>query len=136
MALIKCEECGKEVSDKSEQCIHCGNPFSKKEKNNIEHIKVEEETSSKKNSKSKNLNKMTFKDYLLLPFIVNSIPAVIAFLGLGNNNTLAIFLFVLNLIILALSLDWTNKVIKWYWRVYYFVFSAPLFGLSLSIFFS
>lgn len=24
MALIKCQECGKEVSDKSENCIHCG----------------------------------------------------------------------------------------------------------------
>ena len=27
MALIKCVECGKEVSDKSEACIHCGCPM-------------------------------------------------------------------------------------------------------------
>ncbi len=26
MALIKCEECKKEISDKAQQCIHCGNP--------------------------------------------------------------------------------------------------------------
>lgn len=26
--LIKCPECGKEISDKSEQCIHCGYPLS------------------------------------------------------------------------------------------------------------
>lgn len=32
MALIKCCECGKEISDKSTQCIHCGCP--------IEEIKV------------------------------------------------------------------------------------------------
>lgn len=25
--LIKCPECGKDVSDKSKQCIHCGYPF-------------------------------------------------------------------------------------------------------------
>lgn len=25
--LIKCPECGKEISDKSEQCIHCGYPL-------------------------------------------------------------------------------------------------------------
>lgn len=25
--LINCPECGKEVSDKSKQCIHCGFPF-------------------------------------------------------------------------------------------------------------
>lgn len=27
MALIKCPECGKEISDKSSQCIHCGYPL-------------------------------------------------------------------------------------------------------------
>lgn len=26
--LIKCPECGKEISDKSKQCIHCGFPLS------------------------------------------------------------------------------------------------------------
>ena len=29
MALIKCPECEKEVSDKAEVCIHCGYPLSK-----------------------------------------------------------------------------------------------------------
>ncbi len=27
MALIKCPECGKEISDKSRTCIHCGFPL-------------------------------------------------------------------------------------------------------------
>ena len=27
MALIKCPECGKEISDKSKHCIHCGYPL-------------------------------------------------------------------------------------------------------------
>lgn len=27
--LINCPECGKEVSDKAKQCIHCGFPFEK-----------------------------------------------------------------------------------------------------------
>lgn len=31
MALIKCPECGKEVSDKAEKCIHCGCPLDVKE---------------------------------------------------------------------------------------------------------
>lgn len=29
MALIKCPECGKEVSDKADACIHCGCPIKK-----------------------------------------------------------------------------------------------------------
>lgn len=28
MALIKCPECGKEISDKSKMCIHCGYPIN------------------------------------------------------------------------------------------------------------
>lgn len=32
MALIKCQECGKEISDTSKKCIHCGAKI-KKEKN-------------------------------------------------------------------------------------------------------
>lgn len=27
MALIKCKECGKEISDKSDKCPHCGAPL-------------------------------------------------------------------------------------------------------------
>lgn len=29
MALIKCPECGTEISDKSDRCIHCGYPLPK-----------------------------------------------------------------------------------------------------------
>ena len=28
MALIQCPECGKDISDKSEKCIHCGYPIA------------------------------------------------------------------------------------------------------------
>ena len=31
--LIKCPECGKEVSDKSKQCIHCGYPLVNNDNN-------------------------------------------------------------------------------------------------------
>tara|TARA_Y100001968_G_scaffold287198_1_gene288438 strand:- start:1962 stop:2228 length:267 start_codon:yes stop_codon:yes gene_type:complete len=35
MALIKCNECGKEISDKATTCPNCGSPtvFAEKEKN-------------------------------------------------------------------------------------------------------
>lgn len=35
MALIKCEECGKEFSDKADACPNCGNPNAKKEKESV-----------------------------------------------------------------------------------------------------
>lgn len=28
MAIIKCPECGKEVSNKAKNCVHCGCPIS------------------------------------------------------------------------------------------------------------
>lgn len=31
MALIKCSECGKEISDKAKACIHCGCPIEEEE---------------------------------------------------------------------------------------------------------
>lgn len=33
--LIKCPECGKEISDNSEICIHCGFPLNNQLKNNV-----------------------------------------------------------------------------------------------------
>lgn len=45
MALIKCPECGKEISDKSKQCIHCGFP-----------IEIEQEkTNDKANANIRNI---------------------------------------------------------------------------------
>lgn len=41
MALIKCRECGKDISDKSNVCIHCGCPISnKKSKTDNGKIKI------------------------------------------------------------------------------------------------
>ena len=38
MALIKCPECGKEISDKSSQCIHCGYPLDELKINNTNQL--------------------------------------------------------------------------------------------------
>ena len=37
MGLIQCPDCGREVSDKAKNCVHCGSPL--KEENGIIHIK-------------------------------------------------------------------------------------------------
>lgn len=53
MALIKCQECGKEISDKSENCIHCGCPVEVK----VESI-TKETTTEVVNKPKKNNNKL------------------------------------------------------------------------------
>ena len=37
MALIKCRECGKEISDTADICIHCGCPLRQNYGNNSDH---------------------------------------------------------------------------------------------------
>ena len=46
MALIKCPECGKDVSDKAKACIHCGYPLQKE----IQYCPYCGKENSKKNS--------------------------------------------------------------------------------------
>ena len=36
MALIKCPECGREISDKAPQCPHCGCPITSSQPNKTE----------------------------------------------------------------------------------------------------
>lgn len=41
MALIQCPECGNQISDKAENCIHCGFPLNKTQENLIISVKYE-----------------------------------------------------------------------------------------------
>ena len=47
MALIKCSECGREISDKASSCPHCGCPVTGKEEL-LEKPSVEKEVSEGK----------------------------------------------------------------------------------------
>ncbi|MEH6537754.1 MAG: hypothetical protein V7719_15240 [Psychroserpens sp.] len=77
MALINCSECGSEVSDQSDSCIKCGNPFSneiinKEYKVNDETLKDVASSIANGNSKRKiikNLNKKGFTDVDTLKMI-------------------------------------------------------------------
>ena len=70
MALIKCSECGKEISDKAEICVNCGNPIQK-----------EIENQKKKNKKS------LFQTFLLIAFILCTIILIIE---IFNNKNMII----------------------------------------------
>ena len=49
MALIKCPECGKEISDKAEECVHCGYFFHGDIQNVNKNIVIGEITQEKNN---------------------------------------------------------------------------------------
>lgn len=51
MALVKCSECQKEISDKAESCPHCGNPIN----TNSQKVEVVEVERTSKKWKKKSL---------------------------------------------------------------------------------
>lgn len=61
MALIKCPECGKEISDKASVCVNCGYPVSEyveelkreEEQNRIEQLRKQQEEEKKKYARCK-----------------------------------------------------------------------------------
>jgi len=81
MSLIKCSECGKEISDKAEICINCGNPIQKeieyqkmKNKKNYDELTKEEK---------KKVNRERFKNQpfdIVLIFILFFVVLLCLFL--------------------------------------------------------
>lgn len=83
MALIKCPECGKEISDKAGKCPHCGYPIE-------EHLKRERQ---KELYKIK-LNSITMPDKPKKdnrPFIFTVIGVLGIIIGLVDNDGFTIF---------------------------------------------
>ena len=80
MALIKCVECGKEISDTTDICVHCGAPTSISTKRNDNVV-----TKSKRNNKR---NIVIFIVVCLLVFCI-VIIGVPFFINLRNKDILA-----------------------------------------------
>ena len=68
MALIKCPECNKEISDKADACVHCGCPT---------------ERTARAIEKSKS-NKLSVK-FLVIGLII-VVLAILFIIGLWNNG--------------------------------------------------
>lgn len=72
MALIKCPECGKEISDKAVSCPNCGNPLNN---NSDEILNTQETTAINKGVHTETKNNNTKNKRILI--IVISIVAII-----------------------------------------------------------
>lgn len=83
MALIKCPECGKEVSDKAKECIHCGYPLKN-------HDSVKKSYSANVTQKvpisTTNSNK-TKKGSLGCGTVIAIIAAIIILLGIFGGDS-------------------------------------------------
>ena len=103
MALIKCPECGKQISDKAEMCPQCGYPILEKaEKPNYSKSTIDEKTLENKSNECKEQKSTGKKNIIKIVAICLAIGAIIglAILGvkkyieysygvklIGNNDT-------------------------------------------------
>ena len=94
MALIKCPECGKEISDQASACIHCGFPLSK-----LEQIKQKEEGIILKRSKSSIFNVIAI--FLITTIIFSILIGVFAIQIAVNDNPSLVFAFSIGTMLLT-----------------------------------
>ena len=125
MALIKCEDCGKEISDKSDKCIHCGCPVGQKKPASVK-IKSWDELSGDEVSRIIHYRKINheytnYESLKVLFLILALVCVIMLFVGLvldvvivGGIGLLGIpIFFVLGLMFSFLSI-YEQK--EWYER--------------------
>jgi len=99
MALIKCPGCGRDVSDSSRECPHCGEKIDIQKQNKKENI-IEDVTS--------------YLTSLIIVAIIMVIAGIFAYftVAVDNNfkNTILFLIFTPNVIILTNSIKY---LIRW-----------------------
>ena len=112
MALIKCPECGKDISDTCDQCIHCGfklkKDFNQNKTTLLEDSHRNNNANYLTNDYEKKRNKPTAGEYAAVIFI-STVGGILLFLGIcfmGDNIgtgvgllTVGIFFAILGIVI-------------------------------------
>ena len=116
MALVKCKECGKEISDKAVVCVNCGNPIStnKKKKKGYEELTFQDKKKIKEIMRKKGL--LISEGNALFQCIVGLIFLVIMYSAAANDNIFLMFIMIFVLLWLNLALYGIaeNKARKYY----------------------
>lgn len=91
MALIKCPDCKKEISDTTKKCIHCGSPIEKKLvcKECGEVIEHKSKVCPKCGAKLKNniFEKISKKTLIIIGSIIGAIVIISVIIALFSNGT-------------------------------------------------
>lgn len=105
MALIKCQNCGKEISTNSERCIHCGTKLKDEVRTKNVIVDIDTENNIKKLNTISNV-------IVFLMFVSASIILITTFIA---PSPIMIILFILCLLLAYVSpvfLKWQALVLK------------------------
>jgi len=97
MALIKCSECGKEISDKASTCPHCGNPINQSK------VLVQMDTAPQK--------RRQYKIYYLISSVMFFFGLILYLKSLFSGEGGSIFWFFVGLIGFASMI--VNSIAYW-----------------------
>lgn len=89
MALINCPECGREISDKSKACIHCGYPLRLEslEKGDNFNVESNQEVMNHDDNNVKSKKKMIIIGIIVSVIILS---CIVLFLLIGKNRKLSV----------------------------------------------
>lgn len=130
MALIKCEECGKEISDKAKVCVNCGCPVESKNVNTV-HKKAYKELTESERQKVMSYRKLNkefwigtrplFMGLTIMGLVFVFISAIIMMLGtlLGISFVIPILFWIPAFVCMITAYIiycavLPNETIKWY----------------------
>ena len=115
MPLIKCYDCGKEISDKSKTCIHCGCPIFKESVKTMKKKKWEELTNEEKINHYRNRIKEFWIGYRQVGIISGIFTIIFFTISFVSGKFLLTSFIAIGITITYLfSLDKEDK--KWYER--------------------
>lgn len=129
MALIKCKECGKKISDKAIQCINCGCPIAKDDDKGILENKIyddltnEERKEIVKKIRQGNESPRIWEDLALLSILVLIISVIIAIVEMLQSFSILdiliwiIIAFIFFIFSIIFYFVYCSRVKKYYYEV-------------------
>lgn len=90
MALIKCPECGKDISSAADKCVYCGYPIKNYTSKQVDNMSEETEQYPKSSAHSEKVRKSLLKNpiFLILPLVAICIVLVAVMFKKNNSSIL------------------------------------------------
>lgn len=131
MALIKCSECGKEISDKAATCIHCGCPIEATNNNSKENEKIVEDKGTNGIDENNMLDEVEISNVTVDSDYLNKVKKITIILCIVALPT-GLIVLIFYLILLATK---NNKVILTNKRIkgtYKFLWNSEILNIPLD----
>ena len=114
MAMIKCKECGNEISDKAKTCVHCGCPISIETRKKVKKKEWNEFTTEER------LSVMSYRrkigQYPVVYFIISAVLILIYIILALTDKDTVFFSIIFLIIFIVMTIIVSSKNKAWYYN--------------------